>query len=75
MNAHADAVARLVAGVLQLPADAIGPDASMETVATWDSLAQINICLLLQEQFGVTLDIDAIEHATSVERLAQLLDA
>ena len=66
-------VTALVASVLNLPAGAVDPDASMESIPQWDSVAQLNICLEFQERFGVDLDMDTIASATNVARLASLL--
>ncbi|HUB00956.1 MAG TPA: acyl carrier protein [Terracidiphilus sp.] len=66
-------VAALVASVLNLPVSAVGVDASMETIAQWDSLAQLNICLAFQEEFRVDMDMETIAACTSVAKLAKLL--
>ena len=66
-------VAALVASVLNLLNDAVGPEATMESIGPWDSLAQLNICLAFQEKFGVDLDMETIATATSVAKLAELL--
>lgn len=75
MTAKTEAVIGLVASVLDLsPADVV-PEASMETISAWDSLAQLNICLEFEQRFGVTMDMDTIAHATSVPALVALLDS
>lgn len=75
MTAKTEAVIGLVASVLDLsPADVV-PEASMETISVWDSLAQLNICLEFEQRFGVTMDMDTIAHATSVPALVALLDS
>jgi acyl carrier protein len=66
-------VSALVASVLDLPNDAVGANASMENTPQWDSLAQLNICLALQEKTGVVLDMEAIASSTSVTALAALI--
>ncbi|MGA8729419.1 MAG: acyl carrier protein [Terracidiphilus sp.] len=66
-------IAALIASVLGLPEGAVSADASMEDVPKWDSLAQLNICLAFQEQFGADLDMETIANATSVAKLATLL--
>ena len=66
-------VISVVASVLNVPAADVPPDASMETLPDWDSLAQLNICMLVGERFGVEMDMDAIAEATSVPALVELL--
>jgi acyl carrier protein len=66
-------ITALIALVLNLPEGSVGADASMETLPSWDSLAQLNICLAFQERFGVVLDMETIAGSTSVSRLSALL--
>jgi acyl carrier protein len=66
-------VIELVASVLNLPESSIGPEASMENLSNWDSLAQLNICLGFEERFNVALDMETIASSTSVLKLASLL--
>jgi acyl carrier protein len=66
-------VSALVASVLNLSDGAVGAGASMESVAEWDSLAHLNICLAFQERFGVVLDMETVASSISVEKLAALL--
>jgi len=70
---HEEAVAALVASVLNLPINTVAEDASMDSVPQWDSLAQLNICLAFQDRFGVSMDMEMIAAATSVAKLAALL--
>ena len=63
----------LIASALELPPAAIGPDASMETLEQWDSLAHLNICLAVQECFDVVLDMETIATATSVRGLLEVV--
>ena len=73
MNDKTQAVLELVADVLKVPAEKLPPGASMETVAEWDSLAQLSICLSFQERFGVVMDMETIASATSVPALLAVL--
>lgn len=66
-------VTALIATVLNLPEGSVGADASMDTLPSWDSLAQLNICLAFQERFSVVLDMETIAGSTSVSRLSALL--
>lgn len=74
MASNIERVSALIASTLGLSPDSVNAESSMETVPQWDSLAQLNICLAVQEQFGVDMDMDAIGNATSVAKLAALLD-
>lgn len=58
-------LARVLGAVLGLPATAIGPDTSRDTVGAWDSLRQMNLILALEEEFGVTIPDEDAAHLTS----------
>ena len=64
----------LVASELELPAGKVNAGSSIETIPEWDSMAHLNICLAIQDSFGVTLDMETIGEATSVAALAKLVE-
>jgi acyl carrier protein len=56
------ALRTVMATVLGVPIDAIGPDASQDTLKSWDSLKHMNLVLALEQTFGVEIpDEDAAE--------------
>jgi len=56
------ALKQVIASVLGLSAEAIGPDASSDTIPSWDSLKHMNLVLALEQAFGVVIpDEDAAE--------------
>jgi acyl carrier protein len=63
----------LIAQELELPESKIDAQSSAETIPEWDSMAQLNICLAIQDRFGITLDLEEIATATSVPALLRLL--
>lgn len=67
------ATVKLVSTALDIPEDDLGPDSSMENTPAWDSFEHMNLCLLFERRFGVSLDMDAITSATSVRALAALI--
>lgn len=73
MNDATRGVIALVAEVLDVPPESIAPDASMETLGEWDSLAQLRICLCVEERYGVDMDMDAIASAVSIPALTALV--
>ena len=66
-------VIALVASVLNLPESSVSPEASMENLAQWDSLAHLSICLAFEERFNVAMDMETIASSTSIAKLASLL--
>lgn len=63
----------LVAGELEIPAARLDAGSSIDTIPEWDSVGHLNICLALQDRFGVELDMDTISELTSVAALAALV--
>ncbi|HVU73308.1 MAG TPA: acyl carrier protein [Mycobacteriales bacterium] len=46
--------------VFDVPAHTIDDDASMDTVAGWDSLQQLTVVLAIEEEFGIALTDDEV---------------
>ena len=64
----------LVAAELDVPPGKINAASSIDTIPEWDSMAHLNICLAIQDSFGIKLDMDTIGELTSVAALAKLVD-
>lgn len=64
------AVIALIAEVLGVQEDELGPDSSMENTPSWDSVEHVNICLAFEQRFGTALDMDTIGAAVSIKSLA-----
>jgi acyl carrier protein len=47
--------------------------ASVDTVREWDSIAQVNLLSIIGEEFGMEIDFEEFEGATSFEGFAQRL--
>jgi len=67
------AIVSLVAAVLNVPETEIRLETSADNFSSWDSLAQLRICMAFEERFGVELGMEAIAQATSVAKLAALI--
>jgi acyl carrier protein len=63
----------LVAAELDVPPGRINAASSIDTIPEWDSMAHLNICLAIQDSFGIKLDMEAIGESTSVASLAKLV--
>jgi acyl carrier protein len=64
------AVIALVAEVLKISANDLGPDSSMINTPQWDSVEHLDICLAFEKRFQMSLDMDAISTSTSIRGLA-----
>lgn len=49
--------------------------ASAETMADWDSVAQVTLLTVIGEEFGIEIDFEEFEGATSFEELSNRLAA
>ncbi len=49
------------------------PEATSENIAGWDSVAHVTLLSLIGEEFGIDVDFEAFEGATSFEALAERL--
>lgn len=67
-------VKSVLASVLEVDADQIDDESSMDTIATWDSLRQMNLVLALEEAFAVSIPDDDAANATSYKLLVLVLD-
>lgn len=47
--------------------------ASVDSVKQWDSVAQVNLLTVIGEEFGLEIDYEEFEGATSFEALAARL--
>ena len=66
-------VIEVVAKALEVPADDLGPESSMDNTPLWDSVGHLTICLEFERRFGRSLDLDKIFTTSSVRDLAELV--
>ena len=50
----------IVAAALEVDRASIGPETSMESVESWDSLKHLEIVMAIEERFGIELEVDDI---------------
>ena len=56
---------QIVADVLGVDADIIGPNFNMDTVEQWDSLRHMTLVLSIEDGFGITIPDDEAANITS----------
>ena len=66
-------IKEVMAAVLEVDASAIGDDASMDSIESWDSLRQMNLVLALEDAFGVSIPDEDAANATSFKLLSLVL--
>jgi acyl carrier protein len=62
-----------MATILQVPASDVTRETVREDLDAWDSVQHLNLMLAVEDEFGVSLDVDALQSLTSVPRLLEYL--
>lgn len=68
-----DSLKQVMATMLNVDPASIGPDASMDNIAAWDSLRHMNLVLALEEQFGVQIPDEDAGNITSYQLIKLVL--
>jgi acyl carrier protein len=68
-------VRQVIARVFEVPAGAVDSAASQDTMERWDSIGHMNLCLALEEEFGVSFDDRQVTSMTSVPALVQVVSS
>lgn len=68
-------VRAIVAEVTEVEVERITLQSSPANLEEWDSLAQVNIVLSLEQEFGRQFTPDQIERMASVEKIVELFTA
>jgi acyl carrier protein len=64
-----------VAATLNLPPSAVDAQTSADNNDAWDSLAQVNLMLAIEQTFDIELDVEDFMSLTSVQGIALHLAA
>ncbi len=64
----------LIAAALEVDRGRLDGGSSNESVPEWDSLGQLKICLAVEEEFGISFDMDTIARASSVAALREIVN-
>jgi len=68
-------VRAIVAEVSEVEAERVTLQSSPDNLEEWDSLAQVNIVLSLEQEFGRQFSPEQIEYMASVEKILEILTA
>ena len=69
-----DHLKTVIASILDVEPESIGPDSSSDTIAGWDSLKHMNLVIALEEEFGVTIPDDEAANITSYRLIRLVLE-
>jgi acyl carrier protein len=67
-------IRELLASVIDVPLDQIAPQASMDDFEQWDSLAQMNLVIAIEEEFEITIPDDEVGTMVSLPLIESLLE-
>ena len=65
----------LMADILKVSEEDITPKTSQDEVKNWDSLQHLNIMLSLEQEFGLTLDVDDLARLNSVPAILKHINS
>lgn len=69
-----DQVIQTIADTLNLPASSIKKDSSADNIDTWDSLAQVNLMIAIEQIYDIQLEVEDFIGLTSVKAIATFID-
>ncbi len=64
-----DRIRAIMARILRLPEESVGPDAAIGNVPNWDSTAHMRMMLALEDEFGIVLDETRMVEMTSFDKI------
>jgi acyl carrier protein len=74
-DAILEKVRNIVAEVSEVEVARVSLQSSPDNLEEWDSLAQVNIVLSLEQEFGHQFSPEQIESMVSVEKIVEVLTA
>jgi acyl carrier protein len=69
-----DKLRAIMARILRLPVERIGPNAAIGDVPNWDSTAHMRIMLALEDEFGVELNESQMVEMTSLAKIRVVVE-
>ncbi len=70
-----DRIRAVMARILRVPEERIGPDAAIGNVPNWDSTAHMRMMLALEDEFGIVLDETRMVEMTSFDKIRAAVEA
>lgn len=70
-----DQVLQTVAVTLSVPVASLNEKSSSDNIPAWDSLAQVNLIMALEQTFDVQIDVDDFLNLNSVSAIVDHLRA
>ncbi len=70
-----DKIRQIVADITQNDVASVTTQSNSQNLDCWDSVAQINIIVTIEQEFGVTFSAEEMHALNSVEKIASALSA
>ena len=67
-------VMQIIAETLNVPLSTINEDSAAENMDTWDSFAQVNLMMALEQTFGITLEVEDFMKLNSVTSITAFIE-
>ena len=67
-------IKEVLSAVIDVPLEEIVDDASMDDLEAWDSLAQMNLVIALEEEFDVTIPDEEVGTMLSLPLILSVLN-
>jgi acyl carrier protein len=67
-------IKEVLSAVIDVPLEEIMDDASMDELEAWDSLAQMNLVIALEEEFEITIPDEEVGTMLSLPLILSLLN-
>ncbi len=67
-------VKQVIAETLNIPSTSITIESSTDNIDSWDSLAQVNLMMALEQTFDITLDVEDFIKLNSVKSIITFLE-
>ena len=63
----------LIAGLMEVDESQVDEDSSSDTLAQWDSMRDVELAMLLEQEYGITVETEEIDLLQSVRKVRALL--
>jgi acyl carrier protein len=64
----------IIADITHVPPEKVTGEASCENVEAWDSVAQINVIIGVESEFGVSFSVEELHSLNSVEKIRSAVE-
>lgn len=75
MSIVLEKIRQIAADIFQVPTNDIAADSSPKTIASWDSIQQLNLVLAIEQEFGIQFQPEELDKIHSIGDVVSLLEA